>query len=118
MSIAAKCDMCGIELEVDDGLAGQVAQCPKCSQDFLVPARTTGSVRVAVRSSARSVASHDSPTGQRTKPLRIVLMAIGAGMLLVCALSFMNSDIVQISPATIFAGIGGIVLLILAAIAK
>jgi len=50
--------------------------------------------------------------------LRIALMAVGGVMLLICALSYMNSDIVQVSAATVFAGIVGALLVILAAIAK
>lgn len=51
MSIAAKCDLCGTELEVDDRLAGNLAQCPKCKQDVLIPTPNTGPVRVSARSS-------------------------------------------------------------------
>lgn len=103
--------------------ASNLRLCPDCMRE--VSKRATacphcGAPLVTAAHKPQFTAS----TSSASKPkrgisvLRIVLMAVGGGMLLICALSYMNSDIVQASAATVFAGVVGALLLILAAIAK
>lgn len=147
MDIEFNCEHCGQSLTVDESGAGSVVNCPKCSESVLVPgvlapeaeqptlatpqnltlcpdcAREV-SMRAATCPHCGAPLSTADPKPQLTastapisKPkggtsvLRIVLMATGAGALLLAALGAFEGY-------GLWVIIGGVLLILLAAIAK
>lgn len=88
MSIAAKCDICGTELEVDDRLAGNLTKCPKCKQDILVPEPIASSVRVSSRASGatlrRAVGADHSTRIQGSRRVAGYFASLGNTFLILC----------------------------------
>jgi DNA-directed RNA polymerase subunit RPC12/RpoP len=102
------CTNCSEVFSVDESLNGNTVECPYCSAQLLAVKRTITKTRTAKAAVGQGSSGTSSGAGS---VLRIILMAIGGAIILFAALGAFGDYM-------IWGVLGGVLLLILAAIAK